>query len=236
MAGVAAIGACQGLDPARFDALIDRLGMRIEYRPATRCACYRFQSGVPDPGCTICFALGLVWGQPESINVFGPNRKPTRRPDLTGLYEVGDVFFTFKSGFIPTEGARITLPNTKLVVDDILTRGKEDRLIYPTGHNLTAAWYVVRNPPTGDPYVNVKVDLVPDVDIVLDPVTHRVTYAAADRPPPGTRVLVQIDTLTEYVVSEVQDRIAGDTLQPYRALCKRYQSWLHPRGHEAVTY
>lgn len=231
-----ALGACGGLDPGRFDDLIDRLGMQVLYRPATRCACYRFESGVPDPACTICFALGLVWTEPETIMVFGPNRKPTRRPDMIGEYEVGDVFFTFKSGFIPTDGARLTLPNSPLVIDDILTRGKEDRVMYPTAHNLTLAWYVERDPPTGFPYVNVRRDLVPGTDVFLDPVTKRVTYASPDRPPDGTRVLVQIDTLTEYIVAEPQDRISGNVLMPYRVLCKRYQSWLHPRGREAVSY
>jgi hypothetical protein len=228
-------GVC-GLDPAKFDALIGNYGMQVAYRSATRCACYRFPSGQPDPGCTICFALGLVWGDPESIMVYGPNRKPTRRVDLPGQYEIGDVFFTFQSGFLPNEGARITLPNSPLIVDDILTCGKEDRIIYSTAFNLSAAWYVVRDPPTGDPYVNVRVDLTPDVDVFLDPDTKRVTYADPSNPPVGTRVLIQVNTLTEYIVSEVQDRYSGSALMPYRALCKRYDYYLHPRGNQAVRY
>lgn len=232
----AQIGACQGLDAQRFDDLIDRLGMDVDYREATRCACYRFQSGVPDPACTLCFGIGILWDEPITIRCFGPNRKPTRRPDLVGQYEVGDVFFTFKTGFIPNEGGRITLPNSPILTDDILTRGKEDRVIYPHPRNLESAFYVVRNPPTGSPYVNVKIDLKPGVDIFLDESNGRVTYADPDTPPPGTRVLVQFAALTEYIVSEPQDRISGNQLMPYRVLCKRYTSWLHPRQREAVQY
>jgi hypothetical protein len=230
------VGDCAGLDYTKFDALIARHGMAVKYRHGQRCACYRYQSGVPDPGCTLCFAIGIVWDAPLDILVFGPNRKPTRRIDMIGQYEVGDVFFTFQTGFEPADGARITVPNTALLTDDILTRGKEDRVIYPTAHNLSSAWYVVRTPPTGDPYENVRVNLTPGVDIFMDENTKRVTYADPNIPPVGTRVLVQVETLTEYIVSEVQDRYGSGTLQPYRALCKRYTSWLHPRAKEAVAY
>ena len=224
------------LDVHRFDKLIACLGIPVLYRDATRCACYRYQSGVPDPACTICFALGLVWEQePTAIIAFGPNRKPTRRLDMPGFYSVGDVFFTFQAGFIPNEGGRLTL-NTPIVDDDILTRGKEDRIMYPTAYELLAAFYIVRDPPTGDPYVNRQVHLEPGVDIFLDPADRRITYASATNPPVGTRVCVQFKLLTEYIVAEVQDRSSRGVQLPYRVLCKRYESYLHPRGREAVSY
>jgi hypothetical protein len=224
------------LDPARFDRLIACHGIPVQYRDATRCACYRFQSGVPDPACTICFALGLVWDkEPQAIVAFGPNRKPMTRPDMIGMFDVGDVFFTFQSGFVPNGGGRLTL-NAPLVEDDILTRGKEDRIMYPTAYKLLDAFYVVRTPPTGDPYVNSQVFLVPDEDIFLDPDSKRITYASATNPPVGTRVVVQFEMLTEYIVSEVQDRSTRNVNLPYRVLCKRYSSFLHPRDKEKVAY
>jgi len=223
-------------DPAKFDAVIAQLGNNVLYRPAMRCACYREASGVPDPACTLCFPYGVVWGDPQPIVAAGPNRRPTRRPDLTGVYEASDVFFTFQSGFVPIYGSRITLPDSPITVDDTLTRGREDRVRYPTAQTLLAAWYTTREPPTGDPYVNVKNDLVVDTDVSLDPATGTITFADPNTPPPGTRYVVQVSGLTEYFVWEVQDRTAGGAVMPYRALCKRLDYFLHPRGNQAVRY
>lgn len=233
--GAPQIGACQGLDPQRFDDLLTRLGVDVTYRPATRCACYEAKTGAPDPACTLCFPYGVVWGAPQSLRVFGPNRKPTRRPDMQGVYEASDVFFSFPTGFTPTYGARLTLP-TKLTVDDTLTRGKEDRVRYPTAETLLAAWYVQRNPPTGSPYVNERVELVVDTDVTFDAATGRVTIVNPTVPPAGTRFMVQVRARTEYFVWETQDRASGGVDMPYRALCKRLDYFLHPRGAEAVRY
>src|SRR5215471_4032249 len=223
-------------DPLKFDALIANLGIDVQYRPAMRCACYREASVLPDPACTLCFPYGVVWSDPVSIVAFGPNRRPTRRPDLTGVYEASDVFFTFQTGFTPTYGSRLTLPDTTLIVDDTLTRGKSDVVRYPTCQKLLAAWYTQRNPPTGDPYVNEKVNLTPDVDVALDPATGAITFTNPNVPAAGTRYVVQVQARSQYFVWEVQDRAAGGTVMPYRALCKRLDYFLHPRGNQAVRY
>jgi hypothetical protein len=48
--------------------------------------------------------------------------------------------------------------------------------------------------------------------------------------PDGTTVSVRFTGCVEYGVWEVQDRNEGGNQLPYRALCKRLDYYLHPRG------
>jgi len=228
--------------PARFDALLARHGSPIELRFATRCGCWDDRAGRPDPGCMVCFPFGFVWDAPllwngQPMKAYGPNRKPTRRHDAVGTYEVGDAFFTLPSGIEPPFMSRITASLSVLTVFDELVKAKQDMIRYPDVLNVDRVWYSTRTPATGAPYDRANVPLSfsganPDLTIT----GRQVTWNPASTVPDGTRYIVRFQTYLHYVVWEQQERNEGGNILPSRFLCKKIDYLLHPRGTKEASY
>lgn len=216
--------------PAEFDdELLEQHGTTALLRFAEPCACWDDKTGNPDPACGLCFPLGFQYDAAVATKVFGPNRKPLKKFEQEGQIELGDAFFTFKSGVTPPHGSRFVLPVSKLVVHDTLTRGREDIFRFAHVLEILQAHTVRRTPPTGTPYENVRVPLVVGDDFTVDLATRRVTWTT-DKVPTGGRVVVRIKTHAEWMVWEERDRNEHDQEQPRQYLCKRYDFLLHPRG------
>jgi hypothetical protein len=215
-------------DPAAFAGLLDAHGTEVQTRHAVRCACWDRRTGKPDPACTLCQPFGLLWDPAVTRKAHGPTRKPTRRFGREGELDVGDCFFSFAADVILSFGSRILCPASFIAVDDILTRGQDDRLRHGTIGPLLSAHYVVRTPPAGPDYTTTKVPLAVDAvapDIVVGP-DRLVTFTGVP-PPAGTRYVVSYRTPVEYVVWEPQERREGEQAQPTRYLCKRMDFLVH---------
>lgn len=225
-------------DGSEFDAeLLAMHGSPAELRIATRCACWQRETGVPDPSCRLCWPLGFVYDAPQVVNVFGPNRKPTRRQDAAGTYDASDAYFTLPTGVLPTFGSRITLPLSEIIVDDILTKGSEDITRYHRVLELQEAHYVVRVPPTGSPYENERRDLVftgPVPHLTRNDRTFTWNPAIVPPIPDGTRYVVRLKVLVEYICWEFQERNENGLPLPGRMLGKRVDYLHHPRGAQPL--
>jgi hypothetical protein len=221
-----------------FDEVIAAHGSPAELRLARPCPCWLASTGQPDPACTACFPFGYLWTAPVTLTVWGPNRKPMRRYEAQGTYELGDAFFTFPTGIRPTHYSRLVLPLSTLAVTDILTKGHEDTIRYAHVLSVEGAEWSRRTPATGAPYQRETVPLTIEGRDVGTPdlrITGRTVTWLNSAIPDGTRYVVRCTTYAEYVVWEVQDRNEGGTVQPYRALCKRLDFLLHPKGEPSAT-
>lgn len=218
------------LEPSEFDnELLEAHGTTALVRFAEPCACWMGSTGNPDPNCTLCFPLGYAYDAPIETRVFGPNRRPLKRFDAEGAIELGDAMFTFKSDVMPPHASRFVLPVSTLVVHDTLTRGKEDTFRFAHVLAVLKAHAVRRNPPTGVPYVNERVELVQGVDFSVDLATRRVTWLTNTVPTNG-RVVFRLKTYAEWVVWDERDRNENGKELPRQYLCRRYDFLLHPRG------
>lgn len=220
------------LSVAAFDNLIRSHGMPAQLRQARKCPCWRLDSGQADPACTLCRPYGVLWDDPIDTIVLSTNRRPRRQQADDGTFEAGDTPFTFLSGVVPTVMARLTLSSAELLVDDLLTKGKEDTIRYSTVLGVERADYTVRNPPTGEPYENQLVSLriegitaSPDIRVTGREVTW-LNGAIAD----GTRYVIRFRTHPEFALWEVRERHEGTTKLPYVATAKRIEYLIHPRG------
>jgi hypothetical protein len=218
------------LRPKDFDALLRRSGSPCELRYAMPCACGSTRLGEPDPACMVCFPYGQVWDAPRTVYVFGPARKPTFRVDTPGSYETGDAYFTFPTGIVPPFFSRITLPLSVLTLTDQLVKGSEDVIRYPMPLVVDKAHWSRRVPPSGHPYVTELMPLVLGTDVVVD--GRRFVWPPDSPVPDGTIVTVRFTARVEYAVWEAHDRNEGGNQLPYRAICKRLDYYLHPRGPE----
>jgi hypothetical protein len=229
-------------DPAEFNALIEAHGADAQLRIAHRCGCWDANTGRPDPACISCYPYGYLYDPVTTVKVWGPNRKGLRHYLKEGTVEVGDAFFTFKTGMQPTHYSRIVLPLSTLTVDDILTKGSEDRIRWAWVLAVQGAKYNVRNPPTGSPYTTDPVALQiegvgtpPPVDPDIAISGNTITWLKQNLPD-GTRYVVRFDTYAEYSVWEPQDRNEGGLAMPYRYLCKRLDYLTHPRSADGPSY
>ncbi len=224
-------------DPAEFDGMLAQNGSPADLRFAMRCACWDDQTGEPDPACMQCFPFGWVWEAPQTVNVFGPNRKPTRRVDAAGTYDIGDAFFTLPSGLEPPRMSRLTMTLSTLTVWDALLKNKEDVIRFPTVLGIDRAWHSTRTPPSGGQYGRSNLDLTfsgatPDITVT----GRQVTWNPANTLPDGTPYVVRFKTYAEYLVWEQQERNEGGRVLPSRFLCKRLDYYLHPRGTKEASY
>lgn len=233
-----------GFDAFHFDSdefdeeLLNEHGSPAEFRMATRCACWLKETGQPDPACRLCWPLGFVYDAPEVIQAFGPNRRPTRRFDAAGSYDASDAFFTLPTRIIPSFGSRITLPLSEIIVDDILTKGSEDITRYYRVLELQQAHYVVRVPPTGHPYQNERRALVfqgvnPHITLIDRTIVWNPATTASI--PDGTRYVVRLKVLVEYLCWEFQERNENGLPLPGRCLGKRVDYLHHPRGAQPLV-
>lgn len=224
-------------ESAQFDAMLETHGTVALLRFATPCACWSDATGQPDPACRLCWPLGFLYDAPVELRVFGPNRRPTRRVDAAGEYEPSDAFFTFPTGVTPPYGSRFVLPTSQPLVHDRLLKGREDVFRYAHVSDVLAAHYIRRVSRVGAPgtYDNERVNLVRGVDYAVDLATREVTWLTSAIPD-GTRVVFRLRIAAEWVVWELQDRNEGGLEQPWRALCKRLDFLIHPRGAKPASY
>jgi hypothetical protein len=223
-------------EPAALDALLTAHGAPAALRLAMRCACWNPKTGQPDAGCKVCFPYGYVWDAAQALKVFGPSRRGMRKYEIEGTLEVGDAWFTFPVGIRPSHYSRLVLTASEVTVDDLLTKGTEDRIRWSRVVAAEAAHYTRRVPTTGHPY---EIELVP---LVLDGampdlavVGNQITWLNLSIPD-GTRYTLRLRVLAEYVIWDVQDRNEAGVVLPYRFLAKRLDFLLHPRGEKAVSY
>ena len=221
-------------ESGEFDELLTEHGTPALMRYAMRCGCWTVETGQADPACMTCRPYGYVWDAAIAMNVFGPNRRPTRRPDAVGTFDVGDAFFSLPTGQTPPHYSRFTLPTlSEIIVDDILTKGREDTIRFGTVSSVIQAHYSVRTPPTGYPYTRANTPLVLGTDISV--AGRDVTWlngAIAD----GTRYTIQFKAHQEWVVWEPQDRNEGGKPMPFRYLCKRLDFLAHPKATGEMDY
>jgi len=222
------------LQPESFDALTRAHGTQAKFRLAMRCACWGAETGRPDPACTLCFPYGFLWDPEQDVIVFGPNRKPTRRPDAAGTFEVGDAFFTFPTGVKPTYFSRLVLPTSEILVDETLTKGSEDTIRFSHVLGVEKAHATRRNPSTGHPYVNEIVPLALGTDFTLNDRT--IVWPGGSALATGTRYVLRLRTLEEYVVWEIQTRNENGRDLPWRCLCKRVDFLTHPKAPAEQSY
>lgn len=220
--------------PGQFDALLAAHGTDVALRLAMRCACWNADSGRPDPACTLCFPFGFLFDAPVTVRAYGPNRKPTRRVDTPGSFEVGDAFFTFPTGVKPTYFSRLVLPTSEILVDETLTKGSEDTIRFSHVLGVEKAHATRRNPPTGHPYVTEVVPLTLGTDFTLSGRT--IVWPGGSTHANGTRYVLRLRTLEEYVVWETQTRNENGQDLPWRCLCKRVDFLTHPKAPAELTY
>lgn len=216
-----------------FDALIAAHGSPAELRRAMRCACWDAKTGQPDPACMNCYPFGYLYDPPETITVFGPGRRGLKQYEDQGSIEVGDCWFTFPREIMPTHYSRLVLPISQCVVDDLLTKGKEDVIRYSHVLAVQAAHYTRRVPPAGPDYAVEVVPLTPGVHFTL--AGRKVTWNDHTIPD-GTRYTLRILTYDEWVCWNEQDRNEHGHIMPVRWQCKRLDFLIHPRGTEQATY
>lgn len=226
------------LESDEHDEAIDAHGITVELRAATRCACWSADTGQRDPACVACFPFGFLFEAPESLTVFGPSRRGLRRYEAEGSIDIGDAWFTLPTGKTPPHFSRLTLPQTRLRVDDILTKGTLDTIRFDTVLAVESAHYNVAVPRAGDPdrYDNVPTPLVltgPSPDLTI--AGRQVTWLNPAIPD-GTRYVVRFTTTTSYVLWDVHDRNEQGEILPSKYLAKRVDFLLHPRGAAALSY
>ena len=220
--------------PLEWAELLKQHGSPAELREASRCACWlESQGSGPDPGCQLCYPFGYLYAAPQSLKVFGPNRKPTRRIEAAGTFDAADAFFTFPPGIVPSIYSRLTLPLSILTVDDTLTRGKADILRFSRVLEVLEAHTSRRNPPTGKDYVVENVPLVAGTDYTINLTTGQVTWLTSAVPTGGKgRAVFHLRVIAEWILWEAQDRNEHEVQQPYRYLAKRLDYILRPKTPE----
>jgi len=214
------------MEPAELDGLLDAHGAPAEIRTAMRCGCWAASSGQPDPGCDRCYPFGYVWDAPVTCRVYGPSRRGLRRYELAGTLDVGDAWFSLPTGMRPPHYSRIVLTASEITVDDTLTRGREDVIRFSRPVAVTRAhWSQRTSAPGVTPVTRTNVPLVLGTDLSVS--GRRVTWIA-ETPPPGTRYVLQLRALAEYIVWEPQDRNEAGVALNYKFLCKRLDFLRHP--------
>lgn len=220
-----------------FDALIASHGISAKLRMASPCACWGKNTGAADPACKVCFPFGYIYDTAVDIQVSAPHRKDVKHYEQVGSFSTGTVFFTFKSGIVPSQGSRIIIQKSTVSVADILTKGEHDITRFSTPVKLLAAHYSNKVADVGGrTYTRVTVPLSfsgasPDFTFA----GRRVTWIN-NAIPNGTRYTLLFLARTEYIVIEMQDRSENDVDMPYRGLCQRVEYYKHPTSEADTSY
>lgn len=221
-------------DAGDLDALLRANGTRALIRIASLCGCYNEETGGRDPGCKLCYPVGKVYDEPIEAWVHGPSRRVMRQVTEQGSFDSAEVFFTLPSTIKASDGTRIVIPDATERVSDILTKGSEDVIRFAHVVGVEQGLRVVRNPPTGHPYLNELVPLELGTDFTIED-GRRVVWPVGSPVPDGSRYVLRLLVQAEYVVwGEPQTRVENGKAMPSKHQTKRYDFLLHPKGEEGA--
>jgi hypothetical protein len=85
------------LSPAAFNAHLNKMGQRFDWRRAYFCPCRNPHSGSADPDCLNCGGKGYAWGAAVSGMSGIAGQKIQREWAQFGLWESGDVVLSIPS-------------------------------------------------------------------------------------------------------------------------------------------
>lgn len=228
------------LSPAMNDALIAAHGSAAQLRFAMPCGCSLAKTGGADPACDQCFPYGVLWDAPIDVIVLGPNRKPIRRYESGGEFETGDAFVTLQSGIMPPVFSRLTSPLSAITVDDVLTKGRQDVIRFTNVIAVQKGRYVTQVPGTVvrafAPYTNVVHDLVLTGSGADVAITGRQVTWLNPSIPDGTRYVLRLTALAEYIIVEPQDRNEGGQALQGKFHARRMDFLKHPSSPQGLTY
>lgn len=84
------------LNPARFNAHLDKIGQTFTWRKANACPCKNAQSGAANPKCPHCGGVGQIWSLSVRARAGVAGQKTQLQWAQSGQYENGDVVLTIQ--------------------------------------------------------------------------------------------------------------------------------------------
>ena len=84
------------LNPAAFNAHLDRIGESFLWRKAFACPCRNPQSGAANTKCTHCSGVGQIWAAPVDATAGVAGQKVQLQWQQFGQYLQGDVVLTIQ--------------------------------------------------------------------------------------------------------------------------------------------
>lgn len=85
------------LNPIAFNAHLNSIGQRFQWRKAFRCPCMNPHSGAAKPGCPQCGGKSWLWAPPVDATAGIAGQKVQRQWAMFGLWQDGDMVVTIGS-------------------------------------------------------------------------------------------------------------------------------------------
>lgn len=122
------------LNPGAFNAHLQNMGQKYEWRQSFACPCVNPTSGAARPGCLQCGAAGRLWLPPVAGVAGMAGSKVQHSWAQHGLYESGDIVVTIGSDqplYAIRPFDRLVAKNNVDPFSIPLVRGAGDRLFGP---------------------------------------------------------------------------------------------------------
>lgn len=148
------------LSPERFNALLNGVGQRTEWRRAYSCPCINPASKAPSFQCPQCHGIGSVWAAPVNGMVALSGQKLQRAWAQFGAWQNGDVVVTIPSDsplYVLGEADRVVLSDSSAPFSNTLVRGDNDKLNFSVV-TVDRVFWLVNNQITEGGIPTVGVD------------------------------------------------------------------------------
>ena len=132
------------LNPAAFNAHLDRIGEAFRWRKAFACPCRNAQSGAANTKCTHCNGVGQIWADPVAATAGVAGQKVQLQWQQFGQYLHGDVVLTIQESSKMYELGqfdRIVMLNSTDYFSRGLVRG-QDKIYAPVASITRVFWFV----------------------------------------------------------------------------------------------
>ena len=150
-----------GFQVRSLNQMLTNLSQSATWEKASLCPCKVKRTGGADTQCPICRGNSIIWAIPIGCRVSLQSMKTNRDFAMFTAWEKGDIMVTLISdsdAYDAGEFDRFTLMDSKLRLDQVLTRGSSDTIKYSSVVGIDEAWGIVNG---------LRVDLTQGVDFTL---------------------------------------------------------------------
>ena len=131
------------LSPARFNAMLNRMGQRIAWRRAHDCPCRDPHSGAADMHCPICNAKGVFWETAKEGRAAIAGQKVQHNWAKLGEYESGDQVLSLPADSVLYglgQFDRLAMLQSSTPFSVVLTHDGSERLRFSVHEVIRVFW------------------------------------------------------------------------------------------------